>query len=179
MKKRILYGVANYEEIVAQNGYFIDKTQYIERLEEIENPVFLRPRRFGKSLWCRILECYYSIRQKDRFEELFGNTWIGNNPTPLKNAFIVLHLDFSTIELGKNVNTIRTNFHQICNGKMDGVTRRYICFWNTIAEISRRVKISLTVSCRLHQVQAEPIQVLSHAVLPPTLAQHLAPAPSG
>jgi len=43
MKKRILYGVANYEEIVAKNGYFIDKTQYIERLEEIENPVFLRP----------------------------------------------------------------------------------------------------------------------------------------
>ncbi len=104
---------------MAKNGYFIDKTQYIERLEEIENPVFLRPRRFGKSLLCRILECYYSIHQKDRFEELFGNTWIGNNPTPLKNAFIVLHLDFSTIELGKNVDTIRTNFNQVCNGKAD------------------------------------------------------------
>ena len=98
MKKRILYGVANYEEIVAENGYFIDKTRYIPRLEIIKNPVFLRPRRFGKSLWCRILECYYSIRMKDRFDELFGHTWIGQNPTALKNAFIVLHLDFSTVE---------------------------------------------------------------------------------
>ena len=47
MKKRILCGVANYEEIVAKNGCFIDKTRYIEKLEEIETPVFLRPRRFG------------------------------------------------------------------------------------------------------------------------------------
>ncbi|MEI6263313.1 MAG: AAA family ATPase, partial [Deltaproteobacteria bacterium] len=130
MKKRILYGVANYEEIIAENGYFVDKTRYIPELEMIRNPVFLRPRRFGKSLWCRILECYYSIHLKDRFEELFGNTWIGNNPTRLKNAFIVLHLDFSMIELGKDVDTIRTNFNQICNGKMDGVIRRYAPWFN-------------------------------------------------
>ena len=125
MKKRILYGVANYEEIVAKNGYFIDKTQYIERLEEIENPVFLRPRRFGKSLWCRILECYYSIHQKDRFEELFGNTWIGNNPTPLKNAFLVLHLDFSVIYPGNDVKLIQKNFNHHCNIKMNRLTQRH------------------------------------------------------
>ena len=65
MKKRILYGVANYEEIVAKNGYFIDKTQYIKQLEEIENPVFLRPRRFGKSLWCRICLLYTSPSPRD------------------------------------------------------------------------------------------------------------------
>ncbi len=61
MKKRVLYAVANYEELVRDNGYFVDKTRYIERLESINNPVFLRPRRFGKSLWCRILECYRSV----------------------------------------------------------------------------------------------------------------------
>ncbi|MBF0303009.1 MAG: AAA family ATPase, partial [Desulfamplus sp.] len=76
MKKRILYGNANYEEIVSKNGYFVDKTKYIELLETVENPVFLRPRRFGKSLWCRILECYYNIRQKDDFDRLFGDTYI-------------------------------------------------------------------------------------------------------
>ena len=120
-----MYGVANYEEIVAKNGYFIDKTQYIERLEEIENPVFLRPRRFGKSLWCRILECYYSIHLKDRFEELFGNTWIGNNPTPLKNAFLVLHLDFSVIYPGNDVKLIQKNFNHHCNIKMNRLTQRH------------------------------------------------------
>ena len=72
MKKRVVYGVANYVELVQKNGYFVDKTPYIKNLEVIENPVFLRPRRFGKSLWCRILECYYNINQKDQFEELFG-----------------------------------------------------------------------------------------------------------
>ncbi|MBF0103574.1 MAG: AAA family ATPase, partial [Desulfobacterales bacterium] len=55
MKKKVLYANANYEEIVTKDGYFVDKTAYIEKLEPIENPVFLRPRRFGKSLWCRIL----------------------------------------------------------------------------------------------------------------------------
>jgi len=62
MKKRILYANANYEEIVAENGYFVDKTHYIAKLETVKNSVFLRPRRFGKSLWCRILECYYCHR---------------------------------------------------------------------------------------------------------------------
>ncbi|MEI6262758.1 MAG: AAA family ATPase [Deltaproteobacteria bacterium] len=160
MKKRILYGVANYEEIVAKNGYFIDKTQYIERLEEIENPVFLRPRRFGKSLWCRILECYYSIHLKDRFGELFGNTWIGNNPTPLKNAFIVLHLDFSTIELGKNVDTIRTNFNQICNGKMDGVTRRYASWFNEQVRIDFEKSANSNLEAVLRQISRNDLPPL-------------------
>jgi hypothetical protein len=133
MKKRILYGVANYEEIVAKNGYFIDKTQYIERLEEIENPVFLRPRRFGKSLWCRILECYYSIHQKDRFEELFGNTWIGNNPTPYKNAFIVLHLDFSTVDYTGSLADIEDSFNFTCNIKMKTLIGLYRdCFQDRV-----------------------------------------------
>jgi Predicted AAA-ATPase/PD-(D/E)XK nuclease superfamily len=160
MKKRILYGVANYEEIVAKNGYFIDKTQYIERLEEIENPVFLRPRRFGKSLWCRILECYYSIHLKDRFGELFGNTWIGNNPTPLKNAFIVLHLDFSTIELGKNVDTIRTNFNQICNGKMDGVNRRYASWFNEKVRIDFEKSANSNLEAVLRQISRNDLPPL-------------------
>jgi Predicted AAA-ATPase/PD-(D/E)XK nuclease superfamily len=125
MKKRMLYGVANYEEIIAENGYFVDKTRYIPELEMIRNPVFLRPRRFGKSLWCRILECYYSIHQKDRFDELFGATWIGNNPTPLKNAFIVLHLDFSTVDYTGNLRDIEVSFNTTCNIKMKTLVNLY------------------------------------------------------
>jgi len=125
MKKRILYGVANYEEIIAENGYFVDKTRYIPELEMIRNPVFLRPRRFGKSLWCRILECYYSIHMKDRFEELFGNTWIGNHPTRLKNTFLVLHLDFSVIYPGDDVKLIQKNFNHHCHIKMNRLIQRY------------------------------------------------------
>jgi len=160
MKKRILYGVANYEEIVAENGYFVDKTRYIPELEMIRNPVFLRPRRFGKSLWCRILECYYSIHLKDRFEELFGNTWIGNNPTPLKNAFIILHLDFSTIELGKNVDTIRTNFNQVCNGKMDGIIRRYESWFNEQVSIDFEKSANSNQEAVLRQISRNDLPPL-------------------
>ena len=101
MKKRVLYAEANYQAIVRRNGYLVDKTAYIESLEQIDNPVFLRPRRFGKSLLCTMLESYYSILFKDQFDELFGHTWIGKNPTPLHNTFFVLHLDFSTVETGE------------------------------------------------------------------------------
>ncbi len=101
MRKRILYAEANYAAMVRDNGYFVDKTEYIARLEQVKNPVFLRPRRFGKSLLCTMLEYYYSDLYKDQFNELFGHTWIGQNPTPLHNAFFVLHLDFSTVETGE------------------------------------------------------------------------------
>jgi len=140
MKKRILYGVANYEEIVAENGYFVDKTRYIAELEMIRNPVFLRPRRFGKSLWCRILECYYSIHQKDRFEELFGNTWIGNNPTPLKNAFIVLHLDFSTVDYTGNLADIEDSFNFTCNFKMKTLIGLYRDWFQDRMEIDVKAR---------------------------------------
>ncbi|MGE0082797.1 MAG: AAA family ATPase [Desulfococcaceae bacterium] len=115
MKKRILYANANYEEIVNDNGYFVDKTHYIAKLETVGNPVFLRPRRFGKSLWCRILECYYNIRQKDDFERLFGHTYIGKNPTPLRNSFFVLHLDFSLVKPDGTIAEIEQSFNHTCN----------------------------------------------------------------
>lgn len=118
MKKRVLYANANYEEIVSDNGYFVDKTRYIEKLESVRNPVFLRPRRFGKSLWCRILECYYNIRQKDDFEMLFGNTWIGRHPTPLRNSFFVLHLDFSVVKPTGTLAEIERSFNHSCNLRM-------------------------------------------------------------
>ncbi|MCP4348097.1 MAG: AAA family ATPase [Desulfobacterales bacterium] len=115
MKKTIPYTVADYEELVRDNSYFVDKTMYIEKLEQIKNPVFLRPRRFGKSLWCRILECYYNIRQKDDFDRLFGHTYIGKNPTPLRNSFFVLHLDFSTVDPSGPIEKIEESFKNTCN----------------------------------------------------------------
>ncbi|OQY57817.1 MAG: AAA family ATPase [Desulfobacteraceae bacterium 4572_88] len=121
MKKRILYANADYEDIVRKNGYFVDKTEYVEKLEYIENPVFLRPRRFGKSLWCRILECYYDIGRKDDFERLFGHTLIGKNPTPLHNSFFVLHLDFSVVESAGTVADIEKSFNHTFNSKADAM----------------------------------------------------------
>ncbi|MDM8537577.1 AAA family ATPase [Desulfobacterales bacterium HSG17] len=122
MKKRILYANANYEEIVSKNGYFVDKTKYIEKLELVDNAVFMRPRRFGKSLWCRILECYYNINQKKDFDRLFGHTYIGQNPTPLRNSFFVLHMDFSVVRPTGTIEEIESSFDHTCNLRMRTMT---------------------------------------------------------
>ena len=115
MPKRIPYGVANYEEIVRDNAYFVDKTAHIPLLENVRNPVFLRPRRFGKSLWCSVLQHYYDVRLADRFEALFGHTWIGQHPTPHHNRYLVLPLDFSVIQVEKDIAGIEHNFKKYCN----------------------------------------------------------------
>jgi len=74
MQRQIPYGIMNYAELIQENQNFIDKTHFIDKLVAIKNPVFLRPRRFGKSLFCSMLQYYYDIREASRFEELFGTT---------------------------------------------------------------------------------------------------------
>ena len=144
-KKRILYGNANYKEIVQKNGCFVDKTHYIEALELVDDPVFLRPRRFGKSLWCSILEYYYDIYQKDNFEDLFGQTYIGKNPTPFNNSFFVLHLDFSTIEPKDSISDIENNFNRKCNSKMKAMTGRLRQWFGCSFEIDKHASAALNL----------------------------------
>lgn len=125
MEKHVPYGIMNYAELVRKQCYFVDKTRYIPLLEQIQNPVFLRPKRFGKSLWCSILEYYYDLTRADRFDELFGHTWIGRHPTPQHNQYIVLSLDFSTIEVGRSVNDIEHHFKQQNNMLLDLLRLKY------------------------------------------------------
>ena len=115
MKKRILYGIANYAELIEKNGYFVDKTHWLAELEQVNNPVFLRPRRFGKSLLCSILGYYYDVNMADRFGELFSHTQIGQHPTGKQNSCIILSLDFSVIEPGKTITDIERSFKVHCN----------------------------------------------------------------
>ncbi len=138
MRKRVVYGEANYEELVRKNGYFVDKTHYIETLEMVENPVFLRPRRFGKSLWCQLLECYYDIRQQESFDFLFGQTFIGQHPTALRNSFFILHLDFSIVRLGKTIEEIEVSFNHICNGYMNMIVNIYKDWFQGEVTIDRK-----------------------------------------
>ena len=86
MKHRIPYAVANFEELIDGGYYYVDKTAYLRELESYKVPVFLRPRRFGKSLWCSLLECYYDVNRCARFEQLFGELNIGRAPTAERNC---------------------------------------------------------------------------------------------
>ena len=111
--KKVAYGTANYEKIIQNNHYFVDKTKYIEILENLGtyHHFFLRPRRFGKSVTISMLEHYYDLNRKDQFEELFGDTYIGKNPTPLKNSFPILKFNFSGIPTHGNSESIENSFN--------------------------------------------------------------------
>ncbi|MEA1884598.1 MAG: AAA family ATPase, partial [Thermotogota bacterium] len=81
MKKRIPYGIGDFEKIRKEKMYYVDKTQTIKELENHQYPFFIRPRRFGKSLLISTLENYYDIEKKEDFDELFQDLWIHDNPT--------------------------------------------------------------------------------------------------
>ena len=96
--KEIPYSVSDFREIVRSNMYYVDKTMYIPLLEDQpRNLFFIRPRRFGKSLLLSMMCAYYDINLADKFEELFGNLWIGSHPTTNQGKFQVLFFDFSRI----------------------------------------------------------------------------------
>jgi hypothetical protein len=124
-RKRIIYGNANYADLVQKQGYFVDKTPYIAQLELVENPIYLRPRRFGKSMFCSLLHYYYDRNAASSFDELFGETWIGQQPTGLQNQYMVLHFNFSTVEVGTTLAAIEREFKIKCNALLQTLRQSY------------------------------------------------------
>ncbi len=106
--KKIPYGISNYEKIMEQDYYYVDKTMYIEKLENLPETsiMFLRPRKFGKTLFTSTLENYYDIKKKDKFDKLYGETYIGKNPTKLRNSYHILRFNFSGIDTRTEETTI-------------------------------------------------------------------------
>ena len=116
--KQVPYGVQDFVTIVEQNVYYVDKTMYIPKLEnQARNLFFIRPRRFGKSLFLSMLHAYYDCRTKDKFQQWFGNLWVGQHPTPLQGKYQVLHLDFS--QVGGTIEKLEENFNKYCCVKLD------------------------------------------------------------
>ena len=109
MNLKMPYGISNYEKIINDGYYYVDKTMYIEKLENLPetNIMFLRPRKFGKTLFTSVLENYYDKNKKESFEKLYGNTYIGKNPTKLKNSYCILRFNFSGIDTSTEEATIR------------------------------------------------------------------------
>ena len=109
MNLKMPYGISNYEKIVNDGYYYVDKTMYIEKLENLPETsiMFLRPRKFGKTLFTSVLENYYDKRKSDKFESLYKNTYIGKNPTKLKNSYCILRFNFSGIDTSTNEATIK------------------------------------------------------------------------
>ncbi|MBQ3784654.1 MAG: AAA family ATPase, partial [Lachnospiraceae bacterium] len=112
--KRIPYGIQGFEMLRRDNCYYVDKTRFIQEIEYANKYFFLvRPRRFGKTLTMTMLEAYYDINKKDKFEEIFSGLWIGENPTESRNSYLVLELNFAMVN--GNIEDYKSSFNSYCD----------------------------------------------------------------
>ncbi|MGN8823921.1 ATP-binding protein [Segatella copri] len=122
--KQVPYGVADFATVIEQNLYYVDKTMFIPELEkQPRNLFFIRPRRFGKSIFLSMLYSYYDCTQSHKFQSLFGNLWIGQHLTPLQGKYQVLFLDFSQIT--GNIDKLETKFNSYLSINLDAFVRQY------------------------------------------------------
>jgi len=113
-RKRIPYGMMNFVDVRKWKCYFVDKTCFIPTIEQA-NPFFffIRPRRFGKSLTMSMLHHYYDVLAKDMFEELYGGLYIGQHPTPERNSYLIIQLNFAVVNA--ELNNYRKALDEHCN----------------------------------------------------------------
>ena len=95
---KIPYGRADFRGIRLDGSLYMDKTCFVRQLEEHNYVLFIRPRRFGKTCWLSMLECYYARHHRKEFKVLFGGTEIGASPTANHGRYFVLRFDFSAID---------------------------------------------------------------------------------
>jgi len=115
---KIPYGESDFKTLIAGKYFYQDRTQFIEKLEQWNSkyPVFLRPRRFGKSLFISTLHHYYGLEHKDAFQSLFGQLYIGEKPTPLANQHLVLRFEFSRIDTATHESTYQGFLTNVISG---------------------------------------------------------------
>ncbi|KAJ50970.1 hypothetical protein BD780_000756 [Clostridium tetanomorphum] len=132
--KRIPYGISNFEVLREKNYIYVDKTSYIEILD-IYAPYqfFIRPRRFGKSLFLSMMESYYDINSKDKFAKLFGELYIGKNPTEERNKYVVWKISFAGVDSGHGEEKLRKSFNQKVRLSAQDFVNRYC---NLLKEIN-------------------------------------------
>ena len=122
--KQVPYGVSDFVTVRERNLYYVDKTMYLSLLEQQpDNLFYIRPRRFGKSLFISMLQAYYDKAMTDRFDSLFSGLWAHEHPTPLRGRYQMLYLDFS--QVGGDIDHLSTHFEEYCKVKLDGFMRKY------------------------------------------------------
>ena len=117
-RKLLPYGMMNFADIRLDNYYYVDKTSFIPVVEQSDRFFFfIRPRRFGKSLTLNMLQHYYDVRTRDKFDALFGDLYIGKHPTRDRNSYLVLYLNFSGIS--GELHNYRQGLDAHCNTSFD------------------------------------------------------------
>ncbi|MGD9732694.1 MAG: AAA family ATPase [Desulfamplus sp.] len=117
---KFAYGSSDFRGMIKEGSFYIDRTDKIPLLEGSKSQLFIRPRRFGKSLLLSMLENYYDVAKKDEFDQLFGHLAIGKNPTELRNSYFILKLDFSCVDPTGTVDQIRQSMFDHINVMIEG-----------------------------------------------------------
>ena len=126
--KGIPYGISSFKQLRREGLYFVDKSQYIQKLENSGHFLFLiRPRRFGKSIFLNMLRAYYDVNESDSFDTLFDDLWIKEHPTPEKCGYQVIYLDFSRV--GGRSADLEQNFDGYCGIQLDAFSVAYKRFY--------------------------------------------------
>ncbi len=120
------YGMSDFKAITTQNYFYCDRTDKISLLENSKSQLFIRPRRFGKSLVLSMLENYYDVARADEFDEMFGDLAIGKNPTKLRNAYFILRWDFSCVDTTGSVEDLKRSFYNHLNVRIESFIRYYV-----------------------------------------------------
>ena len=141
MGLKVPYGEVDFKAIRTEGYLYIDKTMYIEKLEQNKKIIYTRPRRFGKSMLTNMLYYYYSLDKADEFETLFKDLYVYDHPTPYKNKYYVLAFNFSGINTDsrKPLEDIEKLFNEKVADSLDLFVTRYnlgITFDNTRAASS-------------------------------------------
>ena len=120
------YGISDFRKINTENYFYCDRTDKIPLLENTKYQLFIRPRRFGKSLVLSMLENYYDVAKKDEFEDIFGDLKIGKNPTKLRNSYFILKFDFSCVDSTGSAEDVKKALFNYINGCIE----EFYAFYN-------------------------------------------------
>jgi len=119
------YGISDFRSIIRENYFYCDRTDKIPLLENTKSQLFIRPRRFGKSLVLSMLENYYDVVKKDEFEDIFGDLKIGKNPTDLRNSYFILKFDFSCVDPTGSAEDVKKALFNHINVRINGFYKFY------------------------------------------------------
>ncbi len=119
------YGISDFKKLITKGYFYCDRTDKIPLLEESDSQLFIRPRRFGKSLVLSMLENYYDVAKADEFDEIFGDLAIGKNPTASRNAYFILRWDFSCVDTTGSVEDIKRALYNHLNVRIESFIRYY------------------------------------------------------
>ena len=98
-----------------------------------------------------MLHAYYDCRTKHKFQQWFGDLWIGKHPTPLQGRYQVMHLDFS--QVGGNIDNLEEKFNFYMGVQLDGFVRDYAEYYSD--ELRQKVNATQDAGGKLALIQSE------------------------